>query len=146
MKKYNLILIFIVILLTITVSSYFFYLDIIYKNKTIKEDVSTLYKLKKVAGRPIIEFANEREVNKKNYVYNQIIKELNLDAMAKSNKKTITITGIIHNNYSYILLKRLLEIIKNDEVNLVSSCIGKHCTKDNYGFVIKIKPYVLKLK
>jgi len=146
MKKYNLILMFIVILLTISVSSYFFYLDIIYKDKIVKENVEELYTLKKTAGRPVIEYATKKEVEKKNFNYNQIIKELNLDAMAIADKQTITINGIIHNNYSYMLLKRLLNIIKNDEVNLISSCIGKECTKDEYGFVIKIRPYLLKLK
>ena len=137
---------FIVILLTISVSSYFFYLDIIYKDKIVKENVEELYTLKKTAGRPVIEYSTKKEVEKKNFNYNQIIKELNLDAMAIADKQTITINGIIHNNYSYMLLKRLLNIIKNDEVNLISSCIGKECTKDEYGFVIKIRPYLLKLK
>jgi len=146
MKKYNLILMFIVVLLTISVSSYFFYLDIIYKDKLVKENVESLYKLKKTAGRPVIEYANYKEVEKKKFNYNEIIKELNLDAIATSDKKSITITGVIHNNYSYILLKRLLAIIKNDEVNLVNSCIGKECTEDEYGFIIKIRPYQLKLK
>jgi len=146
MKKYNLILMFIVVLLTISVSSYFFYLDIIYKDKLVKENVEELYTLKKTAGRPVIEYASKKEVEQKNFDYNQIIKELNLDAVSVADKKIITITGVIHNNYSYMLLKRLLNIIKNDEVNMVSSCIGKDCTKDNYGFIIKIRPYLLKLK
>ena len=137
---------FIVVLLTISVSSYFFYLDIIYKDKLVKEDVESLYILKKAAGRPVIEYANTKEVEQKVFDYNQIIKELNLDAIAIIDKKIITIKGVIHNSYSYTLLKRLLNIIKNDEVNLMSSCIGKECTEDKYGFVIKIRPYVLKLK
>ncbi len=146
MKKYNLILMFIVVLLTISISSYFFYLDIIYKDKLVKENVEELYTLKKTAGRPVIEYATKKEIEQKNFSYNQIIKELNLDAMAIADKQTITIKGVIHNNYSYMLLKRLLNIIKNDEVNLISSCIGKECTKDEYGFVIKVRPYLLKLK
>ena len=100
---------FIVVLLTISVSSYFFYLDIIYKDKLVKEDVSSLYKLKKVAGRPVIEFANPQEVNKKNFDYNQIIKELNLDAMAITNKKIITINLILIN----IMNRSLQDFIKD---------------------------------
>ena len=146
MRKYNLVLLFILILITISVSSYFFYLDIIYEDKLVKKDVKSLYDLKRSAGRPIAVFANTDELAVKADEYNQIIIELNLDAIAKVDKKIITINGQIHNGFSYILLKRLLDIIKNDEVNLISSCIGKECTDNNYGFLLKIRPYSLKLK
>jgi len=146
MKKYNLIALFILILITISVSTYFFYLDIIYKDKIVKNDVNSLYDLKRIAGKPIVEYANKTEVEEKTYEYNQIILELNLDAVAVSERENIVIKGAIHNSFSYILLKRLLGIIKNDEVNLINTCIGKECTEDNYGFLIKFRPYVLKLK
>jgi hypothetical protein len=146
MKQYNLAVVFILILLTISVSSYFFYLDIIYKDKLVKGDVESLYDLKRIAGKPIVVFANEQEIEEKAYDYNQIIQELNLDAIAEVQKNSITIRGEIHNTFSYVLLKRLLNIIKNDEVNLISTCIGMDCTDNNYGFLIEIKPYLLKLK
>lgn len=146
MKKYNLVLLFILILITISVSSYFFYLDIIYEDKLVKKDVKELYNLKRSAGRPIAVFANPNELEVKVDEYNQVIIELNLDAIAKRENNIITINGEIHNGFSYILLKRLLDIIKNDEVNLISSCIGKECTDNNYGFFLKIRPYTLKLK
>ena len=146
MKKYNIVLLFILILITISVSSYFFYLDIIYEDKLIKKDVKELYNLKRSAGRPIAMYANPNELEVKVDEYNQVIIELNLDAIAKRDKNIITINGEIHNGFSYILLKRLLDFIKNDEVNLISSCIGKECTDNNYGFFIKIRPYTLKLK
>ena len=146
MKKYNLVLLFILILITISVSSYFFYLDIIYEDKLIKKDVKELYNLKRSAGRPIAMYANPNELEVKVDEYNQVIIELNLDAIAKRENNIITINGEIHNGFSYILLKRLLDFIKNDEVNLISSCIGKECTDNNYGFFIKIRPYTLKLK
>ena len=146
MKKYNLIFLFILILITISVSSYFFYLDIIYEDKLVKTDVKELYDLKRSAGRPIAVFANNEELEAKSYEYNQIIIELNIDAIAIVDRKIIIINGEIHNGFSYILLKRLLDIIKNDEVNLISTCIGKECTDNNYGFLIKIRPYTLKLK
>ncbi len=145
MKKYNLVLMFILILITISVSTYFFYLDIMYKDKLVKKDVESLYELKRAAGRPIVVFSNKDEVDTKTSLYNQIIVELNLDAIAISDGKAIVINGIIHNSFSYILLKRLLNIIKNDEVNLVSSCIGTGCVKEDYGFLIEIRPYSLKL-
>ena len=146
MKKYNIVLLFILILITISVSTYFFYLDIIYEDKLVKKDVESLYELKRAAGKPIVVYANKDELEQKAYTYNQIIVELNLDAAAAVSSNIITIRGAIHNSYSYILLKRLLNIIKNDEVNLISTCIGKECTQEDYGFLIKIRPYTLKLK
>jgi hypothetical protein len=146
MKQYNLIILFILILITISVSSYFFYLDIIYKDKLVKKDVESLYDLKRIAGKPIVVFADAAEIEERVFEYNQIIQELNLDAIAIGQKDIIIINGEIHNSFSYILLKRLLDIIKNDEANLISTCIGKECTDNNYGFLIKIKPYLLKLK
>ena len=146
MKQYNLAIIFILILLTISISSYFFYLDIIYKDKVVKKDVESLYDLKRIAGKPIVVYANAQELQEKVFKYNQIIQELNIDAIAEGKKDIITINGAIHNSFSYILLKRLLNIIKNDEVNLISACVGKECTDNDYGFLIKIRPYLLKLK
>jgi len=146
MKKYNLVILFILILITISVSTYFLYLDIIYKDKLVKKDVESLYELKRIASKPIVVYANADELEDKVLEYNEIIQELNLDAQAQTQKTFILIQGVIHNTYSYILLKRLLDIIKNDNVNLLDVCIGRECTKDNYGFIIKIKPYSLKLK
>ncbi len=119
MKKYNIVLLFILILITISISTYFFYLDIIYEDKLVKKDVESLYALKRAAGKPIVVYANIDEVEQKVFSYNQIIVELNLDAMASQEKAFVVIRGAIHNSYSYILLKRLLNIIKNDEVNLI---------------------------
>jgi len=146
MKKYNLTLLFILILITISVSSYFFYLDIMYKNKIVTKDVQSLYSLKREAGRPIAEFATAKELAAKVDLYNQMIIELNLDAIAKVEKNIMTINGQIHNGFSYVLLKRLLKIIKNDEVNVMDVCIGKECTDNPYGFFLKIRPYTIKLK
>ncbi|MFK5937012.1 MAG: hypothetical protein QM497_01335 [Sulfurimonas sp.] len=146
MKKYNIVLLFILILITISVSSYFFYLDVIYKDKIVKTDVESLYELKRTAGKPIVVYSTTDELDQKVFLYNQIIIELNLDAVAVQEKAFIAIRGTIHNSFSYILLKRLLNIIKNDEVNLISACIGKECTQDAYGFLIKIRPYTLQLK
>ena len=146
MKKYNFVLLFILILITISVSTYFFYLDIMYKDKIVKKDVQELYELKRSAGRPIAVFADPNELQEKVYQYNQIILELNLDAIAEIKDNSMIIRGEIHNSFSYLLLKRLLNIIKNDEINLVSTCIGKGCTDNDYGFFLQMRPYTLKLK
>jgi DNA modification methylase len=121
-------------------------LDLIYKDKLVKQDVESLYDLKRVASKPIISYADTSELNLKEVEYNQVVHELNIDAIAKAEQNIIVIRGAIHDSFSYVLLKRLLNIIKNDEVNLISACIGKECTKDAYGFLIKIRPYSLKLK
>ncbi len=148
MKKYNVVILFILVLITISVSTYFLYLDIIYKDKLVKKDVESLYELKRIAGKPIVVYATPEELEEKTVEYNEIIQELNLDASAdmQDKKQTILIKGVIHNTFSYILLKKLLNVVKNDNVNLISVCIGKACTNDDYGFLIKIKPYSLKLK
>lgn len=146
MKKYNYVLLFILILITISVSSYFFYLDIMYKDKIVRKDVESLYNLKRQAGRPIAVYATTQELTDKANLYNEMIIELNLDAIAKVETNIITINGQIHNSFSYILLKRLLHIIKNDEVNVMSTCIGKECTDNPYGFLLKFRPYSIKLK
>lgn len=146
MRKYNIAVVFILILLTISISTYFFYLDIIYKNKFVKHNVQELSNLKNIATMPILKYANKQELEKKTLEYNQIIQELNLNAIAQAQKNDLVIKGTIHNSLSYVLLKRLLNIIKNDEVNLISTCIGKECTKDDYGFLIKFRPYLLKIK
>jgi len=148
MKKYNftiLVILFILILITISVSSYFFYLDIIYKDKLIKKDVASLSELKNMASKPIIVDASSEDLEKKMFEYNDVIRELNLDAIAEISKDIITIRGVIGDGYSYTLFKKLLNLIKNDEVNLISVCVGQECTEDDYGFIIKFKPYLLKL-
>ncbi|MDF1881470.1 hypothetical protein JHD50_09180 [Sulfurimonas sp. MAG313] len=145
MRKYNFIILFILILITISISTYFFYLDIIYRDKLVKKDVEALYSLKRAAGKPIVQYSSAQELELKKDEYNEIILELNLDAVATHDKSNIVLSGVIHNSYSYILLKKLLHIVKNDNVNLILVCIGKECTNDIYGFLIKIKPYSLKL-
>ena len=146
MRKYNIAIVFILILLTISISTYFFYLDIIYKDKFVKSDLQELSDLKKIANKSVFQYANSQELKKVASQYNQIIQELNLDAIATVQKNIIVIKGAIGDSLSYILLKRLLNIIKNDETKLISTCIGKECTNDEYGFIIKFRPYLLKIK
>lgn len=146
MKKYNIAIVFILILITISISTYFFYLDIIYKNKFTTNDVVELTKLNNIAKKPIVSYANKKELEEKASEYNQIIQEMNIDAIAKVENNLVVIQGVIHDNLSYLILKRILKIIKNDQVNLLSTCIGQGCTKEDYGFLIKFRPYLLKLK
>lgn len=146
MKHYNTAIVFILILLTVSVSSYFYYLDIIYKDKLINVDIKSLNELKDVVKQPIIAYANEKELEAKAFEYNQIISELNINASAQTVNQHIIIKGNIDDSISYVLLKRLLNIIKNDSVNLVEACIGESCNDVEYGFVIKFQPYILKSK
>ncbi|QOY51290.1 hypothetical protein [Candidatus Sulfurimonas baltica] len=112
----------------------------------MKKDVESLYDLTRIAGKPIVAYANATEIEEKVFKYNEIIQELNIDAIAEADSSFMVVRGEIHNSYSYILLKRLLNIIKNDEVNLMTACVGKECTDNDYGFLIKFRPYLLKLK
>jgi len=89
MRKYNIAVVFILILLTISISTYFFYLDIIYKNKFVKHNVQELSNLKNIATMPILKYANKQELEKKTLEYNQIIQELNLNAIAQAQKMTL---------------------------------------------------------
>jgi TPP-dependent indolepyruvate ferredoxin oxidoreductase alpha subunit len=149
MKKYNftiLIILFILILVTISISSYFFYLDVIYKDKLAKKDVESIYALKRMASKPIVLYANKEKLEQKMLEYNEVIQELNIDAIAETKKDILTIRGAIGEGYSYNMFKKLLNIMKNDEVSIISVCVGKECTIDDYGFEIKIKPYSLELK
>lgn len=146
MKKHNIIILFILIIIISSVFGYFFYLDKIYENKFITNNIVSIKELKKTANKPILKYANEEELNSKVREYNNIIVELNIDAIAQRDKNIIIIKGAINSSYAYVVLKRFLDLIKNDEVNLLSLCLGKGCTKDNYGFLIKIRPYTLKLK
>lgn len=146
MKKHNITIFFILVMIVCSVLGYFFYLDKIYENKYIQKNIVSIKELKKTASMPILAYADKEELESKNKEYNDIIIELNLDAIAKTNKNIIVITGSINSNYSYVVLKKLLDLIKNDEVNLEDLCLGKDCTKDKYGFLIKIRPYTLKLE
>ena len=146
MKQYNVAILFILILLTISVSSYFFYLDIIYKEKVVKNDIEVLHHLDNIAKKPIINYANEQELTQKSIHYQQLLDELNIEAHVQKESPFLLIEGVINDTISYLLLKQLLSIIKNDDVNIISTCVGKGCTSQNYGFLIKIRPYTLKLQ
>lgn len=145
MKKYSLVALFIVILMTILVSTYFYFLDIVYEDKTVAEEVKTFSALKTAVEQPVAVYAEDQTLRAKNDQYDAIIHELEMDAMVTIDKQKLIIQGGIHETYSYLLLKRLLDVVKNDDVELVSSCIGKGCTADEYGFNITIHPYVLNI-
>lgn len=145
MKKYSLVGLFVVILLTILVATYFYFLDIVYENKTVAEEVKTFSALKTAVEQPVAVYAKGDVLRTKNDQYKALIQELGMEADVTINKEKLTIQGGIHDTYSYLLLKRLLDVVKNDDVELVSSCIGQGCTGDEFGFSITVHPYVLKI-
>jgi len=145
MKKYSLVALFIVILMTILVSTYFYFLDIVYEDKTVAEEVKTFSALKTAVEQPVAVYAQDEVLRAKNDQYDSLIQELNMDAKVSIEKEKLIIQGGIHETYSYLLLKRLLDVVKHDDVELVSSCIGKGCTADEFGFSITIHPYVLNV-
>lgn len=145
MKKYSLVGLFVVVLIAILVATYFYFLDIVYENKTVAEEVKTFSALKTAVEQPVAVYAEGDVLRAKNDQYQAFIDELEMDAEVKIDHNKLTIQGGIHDTYSYLLLKRLLDIVKNDDVELISSCIGQGCTEDDFGFFITIHPYVLKL-
>jgi len=145
MKKYSLVGLFVVILLTILVSAYFYFLNVVYEDKTVAEEVKTFSALKTAVEQPVAVYAEDDVLHTKNDQYNAMLQELGMEAEVKIDQKKLIIQGGIHDTYSYLLLKRLLDVVKNDDVELVSSCIGQGCTGDEFGFSITIHPYVLNI-
>jgi hypothetical protein len=145
MRKYSLVGLFVVILITILVATYFYFLEIVYENKTVAEEVKTFSALKTAVEQPVAVYAEADVLRTKNDQYDALLQELGMEAELSINQQKLTIQGGIHDTYSYLLLKRLLDVVKNDDVELVSSCIGQGCTGDEFGFSITIHPYVLKI-
>lgn len=146
MKKYNLIVVFILILITIGVSSYFYFLDIVYQGKIVKTSLSSIQGLTDVASKEIIKFADDGELNLKNDEYNDIIVELNINAISSITDRSLLISGELDDSFSYVLMKKLLNIIKNDDVKIENICIGTGCGSDSYSFSFKFRPYSLSFK
>lgn len=145
MRKYSLVGLFVVVLIAILVATYFYFLDIVYENKTVAEEVKTFSALKTAVEQPVAVYAEGDALRTKNDQYEALLLEFGLDATVTIDKQKLIIQGGIHDTYSYLLLKRLLDVVKNDDVELVSSCIGQGCTQDEFGFMITIHPYVLKI-
>ena len=145
MKKYSLVGFFIIVLITILIAAYFYFLNIVYEDKTVAEEVKTFSALKTAVEQPVAVYAEGEVLRTKNDQYKAMLQELGMEADVTIDKNKLTIQGGIHDTYSYLLLKRLLDVVKNDDVELVSSCIGQGCTGDNYGFAITVHPYVLKI-
>ena len=145
MRKYSLVGLFIVILIAILVATYFYFLNIVYEDKTVAEEVKTFSALKTAVEQPVAVYAEGDVLRTKNDQYEQLLQEFGIEGDVKIDQKKLIIQGGIHDTYSYLLLKRLLDVVKNDDVELVSSCIGQGCTQDEFGFSITMHPYVLKI-
>lgn len=145
MKKYSLVGFFIIVLITILIAAYFYFLNIVYEDKTVAEEVKTFSALKTAVEQPVAVYAEGEVLRTKNDQYKAMLQELGMEADVTIEKEKLTIQGGIHDTYSYLLLKRLLDVVKNDDVELVNSCIGQGCTKDDFGFSITVHPYELKI-
>lgn len=143
MKKYSIIALFIVVLITISLSTYFFFLDIVYDNKVATEELKALQELKRKVESPMVRYANGSELKQKEQSYDAILEEFGIRGECRIEQDTLVIEGVIGSSESYLLLKRLLGVIKNDNVTLLSSCIGKGCVQYPYGYKIVFRPYVL---
>lgn len=145
MKKYSIIALFILVLITISVSTYFFFLNIVHDNKVASEELKTLQALKNAVHTPVAEYLSGADLNAKRESYSTTLDELGIKGECRIEKGILVIEGVIEDTTSYILLKRLLAVIKSDDVTLVSSCIGKGCVAHPYGYKILIRPYKLNL-
>lgn len=145
MKRYSLVALFIVVLIAILVATYFYFLNIVYEGKTVAEEVKTFSALKTAVEQPVAVYAEGDVLRTKNDQYKELLQEFGMEADVKIDQQKLIIQGGIHDTYSYVLLKRLLDVVKNDDVELVSSCIGQGCTTDEFGFSIIVHPYVLKI-
>jgi len=143
MKKYSIVAMFIVVLITIAVSSYFFFLDITHDNKLVKEEVDALQELKSTINTPVAEYLTANDLQAKGSEYGDILEELGIKGSCRTEKEFILIEGVIEDSESYVLMKRLLAVVKNDSVTLIASCIGKGCVQADYGYKITIRPYKL---
>ncbi|MFY9141320.1 hypothetical protein [Sulfuricurvum sp.] len=143
MKKYSIIALFILVLITIAVSTYFFFLNIVHDNKVVNEEVQALQTLKNAVNIPLVEYISANELKAKQESYSMFLDELGIKGTCRVEKEYLVIDGVIENSTSYILLKRLLAVIKSDNVTMQSSCIGKGCGPHPYGYKITIRPYRL---
>ena len=143
MKKYSVVALFIVVLITIAVSSYFFFLDITHDNKLVKEEVDALQSLKSTINTPVAEYLTNNDLQAKSAEYRDILEELGIKGSCHTEKEVLIIEGVIEDSESYVLMKRLLAVVKNDNVTLLASCIGKGCVSSDYGYKIIIRPYRL---
>lgn len=145
MKKYSIIALFILVLITISVSTYFFFLNIVHDNKVASEELKALQALKNAVHTPVAEYLNGADLNAKRESYATTLEELGIKGECRIEKEMLVIEGVIDDTTSYILLKRLLAVIKSDDVTLINSCIGKGCVQHAYGYKITIRPYRLNL-
>jgi len=143
MKKYSVVALFIVVLITIALSSYFFFLDITHDNKLVKEEVDALQSLKNTINTPVAEYLSNNDLQAKSAEYGDILEELGIKGTCHTEKEFLIIEGVIEDSESYVLMKRLLAVVKNDSVTLINSCIGKGCVPSDYGYKITIRPYKL---
>lgn len=143
MKKYSLVALFILVLITMLVMTYFFFLNIVFENKVANEELKSFQELKQKVEQPIILPINSQELKSRQESYATILNELAIQGSCRSEKDTLIIEGIIQDSASYLLLKQLLGIIKNDEATLLKSCVGQGCTNSAYGYKIEIRPYKL---
>ena len=123
--------------------TYFFFLDIVFDNKVLNQELQSLQELKSKVEQPIILPINKEELLKRQENYTTILEELGVRGICTIEENKLILEGTIRDSASYLLLKRLLGIIKNDEVTLIKSCVGQGCTKSAYGYKIEIRPYKL---
>ncbi|MGM0623792.1 MAG: hypothetical protein ACQESH_07190 [Campylobacterota bacterium] len=146
MKKINLILFVIVLLGTVSVGSYLYFIDGVSKTKQLEKEIASLQKIKQDIQKPVVTKLNASQLHEKRAEYENILQKLELEGSVSVADTTLVISGTIKDTYSYLMLKRVLHSIKNDTVTLQSSCMGRQCNESRYGFLIKFEPFALRYR
>jgi Tfp pilus assembly protein PilN len=146
MKKFNLVLVLLTLLFFASVGGYIYFLEGLSQTKKLQSEIASLQRIKENIQKPVIQKADFNELSLKESEYKEILQKLGLNANISIEQTSIKISGAISDTYSYMMVKRMLAIVKNDSVTLENLCMGVGCNEYEYGFFVKFEPYVLKYR
>lgn len=146
MKKINIIIVLIFVITLFSVGSYIYFIDSLSKTKQIKQEIASLQQIKQNIQKPIIQKATPTQMAAKKAEYEAILEKVELIASVESNNGVLVIDGAITDTYSYMMLKRVLNIIKNDTLKVQNLCMGAGCNGYEYGFFVELEPFVLNYR
>ena len=146
MKKINIIFVLIFLLTIGAIGSYIYFIDSLSQTKQIKQEIVSLQHIKQNIQKPIIQKVTSTQMAAKKAEYEAILERVELIASVESNNGVLVIDGAITDTYSYMMLKRVLNIIKNDTLKVQKLCMGAGCNEYEYGFFVELEPFVLSYR
>ncbi len=144
MKKFNLLLIALLVLTILTVAGYIYFLQMDSANAKLKNEIRQLQQLKGDVQEAVVAPMGTKALLEKKSEYQELLQTYELKAKIGIKKNTLEIDGKIRSSQDYMMLKRLLAMIKSDQATLENVCIGQGCNEHQYGFVLRFSPFVLK--